>query len=96
MGSGRPRAKSLKIMLGAMSGLPIVLAPVNDRLGLDQFFSCRFDEISQEVSSVGATAAYGVFTRCSTNALKGMEPEAIELDSRIEESGDLGKARGLS
>jgi hypothetical protein len=50
------------------------------RTQCDQFFSCRFGESSQEVSAKGAAAAYGVFTKCLINALKGLEQKAIDVD----------------
>jgi Caspase domain len=54
--------------------------PLMFRTQCDRFFSSRFDEISQEVNAVGTTAAYGVFTHCLMDALKGKKIAAIELN----------------
>src|SRR5450631_506286 len=45
----------------------------------DLFFSCRFDEISQEVGvNADSSKAFGIFTRCLRSALNGEETDAIE------------------
>jgi len=66
-------------LVGGASIFPTPEHPAVQSPQWDHFLAARLGESAQEVSTTKAAAAYGVFTRCLMNALRGQAKAAIEV-----------------